>query len=125
MTQKICSQFEPERNVKDASKLFVPEGCHYAVRVLGLVTRLSFFDNTDIHVEGYYPYGTDISDYVGDLAGVNNNAAYNSPRLNELWVQRGFQIEMLECSVRTGLLAADGINFLKRIRILLLEERGA
>jgi len=37
------------------------------------ITRLSFFDNTDIHVEGYYPYGTDISDYVGDLAGVNNN----------------------------------------------------
>jgi carbohydrate-selective porin OprB len=52
------------------------------------ITKLSFFDNTDIHVEGYYPYGTDISAYVGDLAGVNNNAAYNSPRLNELWIQK-------------------------------------
>ena len=71
------------------------------------ITRLSFFDNTDIHVEGYYPYGTDISDYVGDLAGVNNNYAYNSPRLNELWAQKGIQIGMLKCSVRTGLLAAD------------------
>jgi len=71
------------------------------------ITGLSFFDNTDIHVEGFYPYGTDISDYVGDLAGVNNNYAYNSPRLNELWAQKGFQIGILECSVRTGLLAAD------------------
>jgi porin len=71
------------------------------------ITKLSFFDNTEIHVEGYYPYGTDISDYVGDLAGVNNNYAYNSPRLNELWAQKGIQIGMLNCSVRTGLLAAD------------------
>jgi porin len=72
------------------------------------ITKLSFFDNTAFHVQGYYPYGTDISDaYVGDLAGVNNNAAYNSPRLNELWVQKGFQIGMLDCSVRTGVLAAD------------------
>lgn len=43
------------------------------------IIKLSIFDNADIHVEGYYPYGTDISDYVGDLAGVNNNYAYNTP----------------------------------------------
>jgi porin len=71
------------------------------------ITKLSLFDNTDIHVEGYYPYGTDISDYVGDLAGVNNNWAYNSPRLNEMWAQKGFQIGRVNCSVRSGLLAAD------------------
>ena len=81
-------------------KLGIDLDCHR-------ITRLSFFDNTDIHVQGYYPYGTDISDYVGDLAGVNNNAAYNSPRLDEMWIQRGFQIGVVECSVRTGLLAAD------------------
>jgi porin len=71
------------------------------------ITKLTFFDNTDIHVEGYYPYGTDISAYVGDLAGVNNNAAYNSPRLNELWAQKGFQVGRVNCSLRSGLLAAD------------------
>jgi porin len=71
------------------------------------IFRLSVFDNTDIHVEGFYPYGTDISDYVGDLAGVNDNYGYNSPRLNELWIQKGIPIGMLDCSVRTGLLAAD------------------
>ena len=48
------------------------------------LTEQSFFDDSRIHLEGYYPYGTDISSYVRDLAGVNDNAAYNSPRLYEL-----------------------------------------
>jgi porin len=38
---------------------------------------------------------------------VNDNYAYNSLRLNELWIQKGIPIGMLDCSVRTGLLAAD------------------
>src|SRR5260370_25863820 len=48
---------------------------------------LAFFDDSEIHVQGIYPYGTDISTLVGDIGGVNNNAAYNSPRLYELWIQ--------------------------------------
>ena len=56
------------------------------------LTRLAFFDDTEIHVEGIYPYGTDISTLVGDIGGVNNNAAYNSPRLNEIWFQKRFQV---------------------------------
>jgi carbohydrate-selective porin OprB len=71
------------------------------------ITKLCFFNDTDIHVEGYYPYGTNISAYVGDLPGVNNDAAYNSPRLYELWAQKGFTFGIVDCSVRTGLLAAD------------------
>lgn len=71
------------------------------------ITKLSYFENTDIHVEGYYTYGSDISAYVGDLAGVNNNYAYNSPRLNEMWAQKGIPMGPFDCSIRTGLLAAD------------------
>ena len=59
------------------------------------LTEQSFFDDSRIHLEGYYPYGTDISSYVRDLAGVNDNAAYNSPRLYELWIQKGFKIGFL------------------------------
>jgi len=43
------------------------------------LTGSAIFSDTDIHIEGIYPYGTDISTYVGELAAVNNNAAYNSP----------------------------------------------
>ncbi|HEV3066114.1 MAG TPA: carbohydrate porin [Chthoniobacterales bacterium] len=71
------------------------------------LTRLAFFDDTEIHVEGIYPYGTDISTLVGDIGGVNNNAAYNSPRLNEIWFQRRFQVGTANSSVRTGLMGAD------------------
>src|SRR3984893_13961294 len=71
------------------------------------LTRLAFFDDTEIHVEGIYPYGTDISTLVGDIGGVNNNAAYNSPRLYELWIQKRFQVGAANSSVRTGLMGAD------------------
>jgi porin len=71
------------------------------------LTGLALLANTDFHVEGYYPYGTNISEHVGDLAGVNNNAAYNSPRLYELWFQKGFQVGPVVNSFRIGLMGAD------------------
>jgi porin len=71
------------------------------------ISGLGFLADTAIHVAGYYPYGTDISTYVGDLAGVNDNAAYNSPRLYELWLQRGFHSESFNCTLRIGLMGAD------------------
>jgi porin len=71
------------------------------------LTGQGIFDASRIHVEDYYPYGANISSYVEDLAGVNNNAAYNSPRLFELWFQKGYRIGFLESSVRLGLMAAD------------------
>jgi porin len=69
--------------------------------------RLAFFDDSEIHVQGIYPYGTDISTSVGDIGGVNNNAAYNSPRLYELWFQKRFKFGTVNSSVRTGLMGAD------------------
>ena len=71
------------------------------------LTWLPFVDDIDIHATGYYPYGTNISSYVRDLAGVNNNAAYNSPRLYELWAQKVFVVGGVNCSLRAGLLGAD------------------
>jgi hypothetical protein len=71
------------------------------------LTGLGLLANTDMHVEGYYPYGTNISEYVGDLAGVNGNAAYNSPRLYELWFQKSFQVGPVVTSFRIGLMGAD------------------
>jgi porin len=71
------------------------------------LTGLSIFDASQLHVEGYYPYGTDISDYAGDLPGVNDNAAYNSPRLYELWFQKGYKVGLLESTLRLGLMGAD------------------
>ena len=31
--------------------------------------RLAFFDDSEIHVQGIYPYGTDISTLVGEISG--------------------------------------------------------
>ena len=86
------------------------------------ITKLCFFNDTDIHVEGYYPYGTNISNYVGDLPGVNNDAAYNSPRLYELWAQKGFTFGIVDCSVRTGLLAADQEFYLNNTAALFINS---
>jgi carbohydrate-selective porin OprB len=52
------------------------------------LTGQDVFDTSQLHIEGYYSYGTNISVYVQDLAGVNNNWAYNSVRLYELWFQK-------------------------------------
>jgi hypothetical protein len=71
------------------------------------LTGLGLLANTDMHVEGYYPYGTNISEHVGDLTGVNGNAAYNSPRLYELWFQKSFQVGPVVTSFRIGLMGAD------------------
>ena len=65
------------------------------------------FHDTNIHAEAHYPAGTDISKYVGDLAGVSNNAAYNSFRLYELWMQKEFKAGPVVASLKAGLLSAD------------------
>jgi len=71
--------------------------------VLFLVLPLTI----NIHAEAHYPAGTDVSSYVGDLAGVNNNAAYNSFRLYELWVEKGFKVGPFVGLLKAGLLSAD------------------
>jgi len=71
------------------------------------LTGLAPFQDTNIYAEAQYPAGTDISSYVGDLAGVNNSAAYNSFRLYELWVQKEFKAGPFVGSLKAGLLSAD------------------
>lgn len=71
------------------------------------LTGLAPLQDTNIHAEAHYPAGTDISEYVGDIAGVSNNAAYNSFRLYELWIQKEFKAGPLVASLKTGLLSAD------------------
>ncbi len=61
-----------------------------------------------LHASGYYPYGTNASArYVGDVGGIDNNAAYNAVRLYELWLQKAFQAGRLTGSVRVGQMGAD------------------
>jgi porin len=71
------------------------------------LTSSAILHDTQLHIEGIYPYGTDISTYVGELAAVNNNAAYNSPRLYEAWFQKGFQVGSVNGTLRIGLMGAD------------------
>jgi porin len=71
------------------------------------LTGLAPLHDTNIHAEAHYPAGTDISSYVGDIGGVSNNAAYNSFRLYELWIQKEFKAGPLVVSLKTGLLSAD------------------
>jgi porin len=71
------------------------------------LTGSAILNDTDLHIEGIYPYGTDISTYVGELAAINNNAAYNSPRLYELWLQKGFHFGSVNGILRIGLMSAD------------------
>jgi hypothetical protein len=58
-------------------------------------------------VELLSPLSQNVSSYVGDLAGVNNNAAYNSFRLYELWVEKGFKVGPFVGLLKAGLLSAD------------------
>lgn len=64
------------------------------------------------HLQGFtlgasalFPHGRSVSEhYVHDLNGVSNIDAYDSLRLNELWLQKEFSTGN---SLRLGLLAAD------------------
>lgn len=71
------------------------------------LTGSAILHDTNLRIEGIYPYGTDISTYVGELAAVNNNAAYNSPRLYEVWFEKGFQFGFVNGTLRIGLMGAD------------------
>ena len=71
------------------------------------LTGLTPFEDTNLRAEAHYPAGTDISTHVGDLAGVNNNAAYNSFRLYELWIQKEFKAGPFVGSLKAGLQSAD------------------
>ncbi len=74
---------------------------------LKTLLNVDWLDETTFHVSSYYPYGTDISKYVGDIGGINDYAGYNSVRLYELWLQRGQQMGPVHLSLRVGSMGID------------------
>lgn len=64
------------------------------------------FDNTLIHANAMYTYGASLSgSFVGDFSNTSNIAAYNSVRLQELWLQKQFWEKRV--SVKVGNIAVD------------------
>ena len=51
--------------------------------------KLAGWTGARFHADGYYPHGVSGSDrFVGDLGEFSNIAFYDSPRLNELWLEQ-------------------------------------
>ncbi len=76
-------------------------------------------DNTTLHANAYYIYGSNLSSsYVGDFSGTSNIAAYNSLRLQELWVQKSFWQSRI--SLKAGNLAVDTEFFLSSSSALFI-----
>lgn len=66
----------------------------------GAVKDLTF------HINAYYIYGGDLSDsYVGDFSTTSNIAAYNTLRLDELWIQKGLWDSAV--TIRIGNMAVE------------------
>lgn len=62
--------------------------------------------NTIFHINALYAHGANLSgSFVGDFAGTSNIAAYNSLRLQELWVEKSFWDKRL--SIKIGNMAMD------------------
>jgi porin len=67
-------------------------------------------DDMLIHANMLYVYGTSLSEkYVGDFSNTSNIAAYNSVRLQELWLQKFFWEKRL--SLKVGNMAVDNEFF--------------
>jgi porin len=64
------------------------------------------FDDTLIHANALYIYGASLSgSFVGDFSNTSNIAAYNTVRLQELWLQKQFWEKRV--SVKVGNIAVD------------------
>jgi porin len=73
------------------------------------------------HVNALYAFGPDLSkDFVGDFSGISPIAAYNSIRLQELWLQKSFFDERL--FIRFGNLAIDTDFFISSSSALYLNS---
>jgi porin len=67
-------------------------------------------DGLLIHANMLYVYGPGLSEkYVGDFSNTSNIAAYNSVRLQELWIQKSFWEKRL--SLKVGNMAVDNEFF--------------
>ena len=68
--------------------------------------KLAGWKGATILVNGLYPQCGGITNYyVHDFNGVSNIDSFNSPRLNELWIQQNFDSDKF--SIRIGQIAAD------------------
>ena len=66
--------------------------------------------DTTIHANAFYIYGTSLSAaYVGDFSDTSNIAAYNTLRLDELWIQKLFWDKKI--SLKVGNMAVDNEFF--------------
>jgi porin len=66
--------------------------------------------DTTFHVNAFYIYGTNLSQsYVGDFSITSNFAAYNTLRLDELWLQKGFWSNKV--TVKVGNMGVDNEFF--------------
>jgi carbohydrate-selective porin OprB len=64
------------------------------------------FDDTLIHANALYVYGASLSQsFVGDFSNTSNIAAYNSVRLQELWLSKSFWEKRV--NVKVGNMAVD------------------
>jgi porin len=62
--------------------------------------------DTTIHANAFYIYGNSLSQkYVGDFSITSNIAAYNTLRLDELWIQKAFWDKKM--TVKVGNMAVD------------------
>jgi porin len=67
-------------------------------------------DDLLFHANMLYIYGTSLSEkYVGDFSNTSNIAAYNSVRLQELWLQKSFWEKRV--SIKVGNMAVDNEFF--------------
>jgi porin len=66
----------------------------------------SFWKDATIHSNVLYVYGNSLSGkYIGDFSNTSNLAAYNSIRLQELWLEQSLWDK--RASIRVGMMAAD------------------
>lgn len=66
--------------------------------------------DTLFHANAFYIYGNSLSGkYVGDFSNTSNIAAYNTLRLDELWIQRSFWDKKF--SIKVGNMAIDNEYF--------------
>ena len=66
----------------------------------------SFFDDMLIHTNALYVYGASLSSsFVGDFSNTSNLAAYNSVRLQELWIEKAFWEKRV--NLKIGNMAVD------------------
>jgi len=77
---------------------------------LDRMSDASIFDDMLIHANALYIYGSSLSGSdVGDFSNTSNLAAYNTIRLQELWLQKAFWEKRV--SIKGGNIAVDNEFF--------------